>query len=308
MSEGIRISIGLDITPDKVWEALTVPDKFKAWFTSCEEIVLELEPGGRAVFAGGSEEGSYRSEGTVLDVIPGRKLFHTVLEGHDPTWYGGLLWRLEPEGEGTRLTLAEAGFEGREEEIADIEEGWRALLLSLCRFLEGSDRPDLPEDYYEITGQDFASAFGYSYAPPETCWERIMAVHGNPELKVLGPCGLIGDHAPSSPGAILDAIPGRKLMYTTPENGWRSITCWSLEDVGSERKISFFKWGYEERAEELAGAQKVCDELMDRLVAGLDAISPEPEPYEDDEEGYDDSYTEGFDDLEPEGGNEDTES
>ena len=173
MSEGIRISLTLNVPPEKVWKALTVPEEFTKWFASCREVALELTPGGKAVFSGGGDEGSYRSDGVVLDVVEGRKLFHTVLEGHEPTWYGALLWSIEPAGDTTRLTLQEAGFQGREEEIGDIEQGWRALLLSLCRTVEEVDHPELPEELYELSGQQFASAFGYTYAPVARCWERM---------------------------------------------------------------------------------------------------------------------------------------
>mgnify|MGYP001129754198 CR=1 FL=1 len=139
MSEGIRISIGLSAPPARVWEALTVSARFKEWFSSCTDMSIDPRAGGKAVFSGGGEEAAYRSEGTILDILDGRKLFHTVLEGQDPLWLGTLSWSLEPTEKGTRLTLAETGFQGREEEISDIQEGWRALLLSLCRAVEGSD-------------------------------------------------------------------------------------------------------------------------------------------------------------------------
>ena len=290
MSEGIRISLGLSVPAKQVWEAITIPEKFKSWFTACEEMELELRVGGKALFAGGSEEGTYRSEGVVLDVVEGKKLFHTVLEGQEPPWYGALLWHITEEGPETRLTLFEAGFQGREEEISEIEEGWRALLLSLCRYLEKTDRPTLPEEYYEVTGEQFASSFGYSYAEPRVCWERILKLHGMPELKILAPCGLIGDMAPPQPGRLLDFIEGKKLMYTVRRKGWDSVACWFLEDMGSETKISLHIWGFEEREEELGEVQKQCDEIMDRLVAGLDALAPEPRGSVDEETGEYNEY------------------
>lgn len=271
MSEGIRISIGIAAPPRAVWEALTVPERFKQWFSSCRDMQIDPTPGGKAVFTGGGDDAAYRSEGVILDCIEDRKLFHTVLEGHDPAWYGSLLWSIEPSGEHSRLTLAESGFQGREEEISDIEEGWRALLLSLCRTLEKSDVVQLPEEYHNTASQSSASAFGYSYADKPACWERIMALHGGPALDVLKPISLRGDLAPGRPGTLLDALETRKLMYTWPEDGWEAVASWLLDDMGSETKISLQLWGYEHRPDALARAQKTCDEIMDRLVAGLDA-------------------------------------
>ncbi len=274
MSEGIRISIGLAAPPARVWEALTVPARFKEWFSSCTDMSIDPRVGGKAVFSGGGEDAAYRSEGTILDVLDGRKLFHTVLEGQDPLWFGTLSWSLEPTEKGTRLTLAEAGFQGREEEISDIQEGWRALLLSLCRAVEGSDTVQLPEEYYYGGGTYLASSYGYTSAPRAACWERVHALHGKPDLAVGAPCGLIGDLAPPRTGAILDAIDGRKLMYTRPEDGWDSAACVLLEDMGTETKLVLQSWSYEHRPDDHARAQKLCDGLMDRLVAGLDAGRP----------------------------------
>ncbi len=276
MSDGIRISIGLSAPPERVWEALVVPAKFKEWFSSCTAMSIDLRAGGKAVFTGGDDEAAYRSEGTVLDLLEGRKLFHTVLEGQDPLWLGTLCWSLEPTEKGTRLTLSETGFQGREEEISDIQEGWRALLLALCRAVEGSDTVHLPEEYHYGAGTHLASAYGYTSAPRPACWERILALHGKPDLTTGAPCGLVGDLAPPRKGAILDVIDGRKLMYTRPEDGWDSVACLALEDLGTETKIQFQAWSYEHRDKDHARAQNLCDALMDRLVAGLDAGRPPP--------------------------------
>lgn len=275
MSEGIRITVALSQPPEKIWQALTDQDRFKQWFTSCQSMELALEPGGKAVFSGGSDDGAYVSDGIVLDCIPEKKLFHTILEGHEPLWYGSLLWRMEPTDTGSRLTLAESGFQAREEDMGDIEEGWRALLLSLCRFLEDNDAPALPEETYETGGLTTASATGYSYSDKAACWERLMLLHDNPAPKPLSPCTLIGDLAPAGKGMVLDVIPEQKLMLTWPEAQWQSMACWTLEDMGTETKISLERWGFEEREEALTEAQTACDTLMDRIIAGLDAASPE---------------------------------
>lgn len=275
MCEGIRITIALNQSPEKIWEALTIPDRFKQWFTSCQSMALVLEPGGKAEFTGGSEDGAYVSDGIVLDCIPERKLFHTILEGHDPLWYGSLLWRIDPTETGARLTLAESGFQSREEDMGDIEEGWRALLLSLCRYLEDNEAPALPEETYEANSVHSASATGYSYSNKTACWKRLLMLHGNPALKPLGPCGLIGDLAPPQKGMVLDALPEQKLMVTWPEDGWQSMACWTLEDMGSETKITLTRWGYEGREAAITQTQSTCDIIMDRIIAGLDAAPPE---------------------------------
>lgn len=117
-----------------------------------------------------------------------------------------------------------------------------------------------------------------------------MKLHGDPELKILGPCALIGDHAPGEPGRVLDIIENKKLMYTIRRKGWDAVSCWYLEDMGTETKISLHLWGFEEREEELGEAQKECDEIMDRLVAGLDAVAPEPRGTVDAESGEYNEY------------------
>ncbi len=278
MSDDIRIAITIDAPPSEVWSALTQIERFKQWFHSCRKMELELKSGGKALFSGGSDEGSYVSEGRVLDCIENRKLFHTVLEGHEPVWYGTLLWYLEPVDDtdtsaATRVILSEAGFQAREEDTSDIEEGWRSLLLSLCRFVENKEAPDLPEEYPETGGQFAASSTGYCYASPATCWNRLLQLHGLKETpKPLDPCALIGDLAPPEKGILLDMTDEQKIMYTWPEQSWESAAVWLIEDMGSEVKIELKRWGFENRPDDLESAQQVCDEIMDRLIAGLDSL------------------------------------
>jgi hypothetical protein len=64
-------------------------------------------------------------------------------------------------------------------------------------------------------------------------------------------------------------------MLTWPETEFQSMACWTLEDMGSETKITLTRWGFEGREEALSQAQTTCDVLMDRIIAGLDAAPPE---------------------------------
>jgi uncharacterized protein YndB with AHSA1/START domain len=91
-------------SPEQLWDALTEPDSVAAWFGS--EVEWDLRPGGPARFRG--EDGSQR-RGVVESVFPGRHLsFRWWPEEPDGRADASrVTYTLEPEEEGTRLTVTE---------------------------------------------------------------------------------------------------------------------------------------------------------------------------------------------------------
>jgi uncharacterized protein YndB with AHSA1/START domain len=91
-------------SPEQLWDALTEPESVAAWFGS--EVQWDLRPGGPARFL--EADGSVR-RGVVESVFPVRHLsFRWWREDRD----GGsdasrVTYTLEPEDEGTRLTVTE---------------------------------------------------------------------------------------------------------------------------------------------------------------------------------------------------------
>ncbi len=89
---------------DELWDALTEPEQVAAWFGA--RVEWDLRPGGRARFLDG--DGTVRG-GEVDAVEPGRHLRFRWWPGDDGEREGAsqVSYDLEPDGEGTRLTVTE---------------------------------------------------------------------------------------------------------------------------------------------------------------------------------------------------------
>jgi uncharacterized protein YndB with AHSA1/START domain len=150
----LRLTRRLAHPPDKVWRALTEPDHLAAWFP--DTIVVErweVGAGLRFEHAKGLFE---PFEGEVLEVTPGRAL--------EFSWGSDRLrFELEPDGDGTRLTLLDTIDElGK---AARDGAGWHVALDRLEHDLAGTtpswSSPDrwreVHPSYVEALGPEAAS-------------------------------------------------------------------------------------------------------------------------------------------------------
>jgi len=83
--------------PDKVWEALTEPERLEEWFAT--EVELDARPGGEGVFRWG--DGDERAA-VVRELEEAERL---VLDWDDG---GTVVLELEPVVEGTRVRVVES--------------------------------------------------------------------------------------------------------------------------------------------------------------------------------------------------------
>ncbi|HET6764482.1 MAG TPA: SRPBCC domain-containing protein [Longimicrobiaceae bacterium] len=88
--------------PERVWAALTEPELHARWWAAGDvrpvvghRFTLDMGPWGK-------------QECEVLAVEPGRMISYTFAPGTLDTV---ITWQIEPEGDGTRLTLDHAGFD-----------------------------------------------------------------------------------------------------------------------------------------------------------------------------------------------------
>jgi uncharacterized protein YndB with AHSA1/START domain len=150
----LRLTRQLAHPPEKVWRALTEPEHLAAWFP--DTIAVERwEVGARLRFE--HEKGLFEPfEGEVLEVTPGRALEFSW--GTDR-----LRFELEPDGDGTRLTLLDTLDElGK---AARDGAGWHVCLDQLEHHLDGttpswsvSDRwREVHPSYVETLGPEAAS-------------------------------------------------------------------------------------------------------------------------------------------------------
>jgi uncharacterized protein YndB with AHSA1/START domain len=99
----VQRQVVIPASVDQLWDALTDPDSLAAWFGS--EVEWDLRPGGAARFR---EEDGTRRRGVVESVFPGRHLsFRWWEEDGGATTASQVSYTLEPDEEGTRLTVTE---------------------------------------------------------------------------------------------------------------------------------------------------------------------------------------------------------
>lgn len=139
----------VDVPPELVWAAWTVPEHVCKWFTPapwttphCE---IDLRPGGAFRTIMKSPEGQeIDNVGCYLEVVPNERLVWTdaLLPGYRPAENGGFftaILSLEPHGDGTRyVAVAKHRDEkGRKEhEEMGFHEGWATALdqlVALCK-------------------------------------------------------------------------------------------------------------------------------------------------------------------------------
>lgn len=118
---------------EKVWAALTVPERIADWFTRVE---LDLRVGGR--YHVHFDDHGYSVEGEIVELEPLRRLVHTWPDPDPSKPPAVVSYELEPEGEGCRLTFANRGVP---REYASAVAGWHAFLEALPGAAEGARTP-----------------------------------------------------------------------------------------------------------------------------------------------------------------------
>jgi uncharacterized protein YndB with AHSA1/START domain len=173
---------------EKVWDALTRPERMVEWLGDAE-IHVELVEGGRlstrttgptelveAIIQEAGEDALVNQD-TVLRVEPPSLFEHTF--GGDP---GSIArWELQRDGDGCRLTLTHTeppGFDGahRPRDLA----GWHVLLEQLGEALDGKhhtwrkERWEELRDHYKTKTRDVRFEYvTYIEATPEKVWHAL---------------------------------------------------------------------------------------------------------------------------------------
>ena len=137
----IRRELTVEAPIEQVWQALTRAEHLSEWFGDSASI--DLRPGGRATF-GWSEYGETTE--AVIEVVdrPTKLSFRWEALKDTPVEVSSTLveFTLQPDGEGTRLTLVESGFaslpkDSYESRLAENTSGWDAELNDLGTYLAG---------------------------------------------------------------------------------------------------------------------------------------------------------------------------
>lgn len=119
---------------EKVWAALTTPERLTDWFA--ETRIERLEVGGRMEFYFTGVD--YRSAGRIVTLDPPRTFAWTWSE-MDGSKESLVRFDLEPDGDGCRLTLTHSGL--GPEEAKGVDVGWHAHLEALEDAADGVFTP-----------------------------------------------------------------------------------------------------------------------------------------------------------------------
>ena len=119
---------------EKVWAALTVPERISDWFASTT--IDRLAEGGE--IATDFKDENYRSKGRIVIYDPMRTFAWTWTE-LDGSKSSLVRWDLEPDGDGCRLTLTHSGLPPADG--PDVGPGWHAHLQAIEDAADGVETP-----------------------------------------------------------------------------------------------------------------------------------------------------------------------
>jgi len=151
-SEGrsvLRMQRWLAHPPEKVWRAMTEPDRLAEWFPA--KVFPQLRVGGKVEF-------EFGDDGVVTELDPPRLIAYTWGTDH-------LRWELAAERGGTQLALVHT-FDDRAG-AASFGAGWHTCIVALDLALDGRPGADPGVDDIALHEQ-FVTQFGLDAGTVET--------------------------------------------------------------------------------------------------------------------------------------------
>lgn len=134
----VNVEIKLQASPSEVWKALTSPEDIKKYFYGTNT-VSDWKVGSPIVFSGEWDGQPYEDKGTILELIPGKKLVYNYWSSFSgiediPENYANITYTLTPQEDGTLLEITQDGIE-TEEKRAHSESSWKSVLENLKEVL-----------------------------------------------------------------------------------------------------------------------------------------------------------------------------
>ncbi|THD62409.1 SRPBCC family protein [Phenylobacterium sp.] len=128
---------------EKVWAALTVPERLADWLAEAE---VDLRVGGRFALYWATHD--YRMAGVITELDPPRVFAWTWPSPEHPD--SVVRWSLEPEEGGCRLTLRQTGLSAPP--LRSVAAGWHTHLEGLQGAADGARTPWRAERERELAG------------------------------------------------------------------------------------------------------------------------------------------------------------
>ena len=132
----------INVSPERVWNAITNRDEMKKWYFDLAEFKAEV--GFEFQFEGGPDDRKYTHLCKIEEIIPGEKLSYSWRYKNYPG-ESLVTFELFEEGEKTRLRLTHKGIESFGKENPDLAKenfvkGWNEILdKNLKEYLEAGN-------------------------------------------------------------------------------------------------------------------------------------------------------------------------
>lgn len=145
------VSTFIGVPVERVWSEITKTGRVqRALYNTVLE--TELKPGARLRYYSPDRKRVF-IVGEVVDVEPPRRFSHTywftMWKGGGPTL---VTWELEPEADGTRVTITHSGWTAAHEATEKTGAGWREILGLLKQELETGTIPLKTRIMYRVMG------------------------------------------------------------------------------------------------------------------------------------------------------------
>ena len=132
-------SVKINANREKVWDALTNPDKIKQYFFGTNAI-SDWKKGSSLKFTGEWEGKTYEDKGTILDTQPGKLFRYTYWSSmgkleDKPENYATVTYELVPAGNETILNVTQDNVPSQESK-EHSEQNWQYVLGELKKFVE----------------------------------------------------------------------------------------------------------------------------------------------------------------------------
>ena len=245
MSDELALRARIAASPRTVYRALTDADALRAWLAENADVALGE---GRFEFWGRHTPQGERGRQRLLDAQPDTALsFAWTLDDTESTVHVGL----EPDGDGTALTLRQDGLptldelmnpRGRRDGLHSMHTFWGLSLANLAEHAEG--RAPAPKADFSRERPAAIRAELTIGAPPERVFqslvdpaqiERWFGWAGEVEPRVGGRMVL------GVEGRISEFEPGKLLVYGDDEG---AVVRWELADSGGQTHLTFVQSGY----------------------------------------------------------------
>ncbi len=140
MHDNVVVKQRINASVEKVWSAITDKAQMKQWYFDISD--FELKEGSSFNFYEPGDERKYHHHCEITEVIPNEKFKHSWSYPDISNEKTIVKWELEPDGDGTMITLTHKGIEnfdhlGKDFQHKSFEAGWTEILgQSLKDYLE----------------------------------------------------------------------------------------------------------------------------------------------------------------------------